>query len=128
MSCTYGTTDLKTLCKSYTYDKMCLFPAFFCAYMTAAMVRLMSVVSKKLPVPTERNEHHPDTQLSLISCVTLSSPMTSSPFSLHYQPARGLSACPLSSSSSFPLRSRPSADCLSLRSPTPRRIAATGDD
>lgn len=53
------------------------------------------------------------------SCVTLSSPMAS-PFSLHYRPARGLSACRLSSLSSFPLRFQQSADCLCLWSPTPR--------
>lgn len=40
------------------------------------------------------------------------------PFSLHYQTARGLSACRPSSSSSFPPRSRPPADCLFLCSPT----------
>lgn len=40
------------------------------------------------------------------------------PFSLHYQTARGLSACRPSSSSSFPPGSRPPADCLFLCSPT----------
>lgn len=80
--------------------------------MTAGITRVMSVVSTKLP------ERHPNAQMSLISCVMPCSPMTS-PFSSHYQPAHGLSACRLSSSSSFPPRSQPSADCLLLWSPTP---------
>ncbi len=105
---------------------MCLFPAFFCAYMAAAISKVMSMVSKKLSSWVKPDKRHLSNQMSLIWCVTLFPPMTS-PFSLHYRPARGLSACRLSSSSLFPLRSQPSADCLFPWSPTPRRIDATRD-
>lgn len=105
----------------------CCFPALFCAYMTSAISKLMSAVSKKVSYRVKLYKHHENTQMSLISCVTLCSPLAS-PFSFHYQPARGLSACRLSSSSSFPLRPQPSADCLCLWSPALRKTGTTRDN
>lgn len=50
---------------------MCLSPALFCAYMTSAISKLMSVVSKKVSPQVKFYKCHLNTQMSLMSCVML---------------------------------------------------------
>lgn len=91
------------------------FPALFCAYVTSATSKLMSVVSLKV-------SYFWKLIIDNVSCSPTSVP---SPISSRYRPARGLFACRLSSSSYFPRRTRPSAGCPCPLSPTLSKTVTT---
>ncbi|XP_032424880.1 urea transporter 1-like [Xiphophorus hellerii] len=89
--------------------------ALFCAYVTSATSKLMSVVSSKV-------SYFWRLIIDNVSCSPTSVP---SLISSRYRPARGHFACRLSSSSYFPRRTRPSAGCPCPLCPTLRKTVTT---